>query len=80
MVETYRLLEGIEYRYSYRLEVTDIAGDDRQAVLKCGGGNEQIRTVVTEGCRQLSPSPRRGGIHGKNSVAVPAQHAVQPES
>ena len=60
--------------------MSDVAGNDRQAVLQCGGGDEQVCSVVPQGRRQLSPSPCRGGIYVKNAVAVPGQHPIQPKS
>ena len=43
---TYHLPERIEYWDSHWLEVSDVPGNDRQTVLQCGGGDEQVCSVV----------------------------------
>ena len=77
---TYRLLDRTYYGDSGRLEVADVAGNDGQAVFQRRGGDEQVCPVVPNGSGQLSPSSCGGGIYGKNAVAVPGQHPVEPES
>ena len=69
----------IEHRDAGWLEVPDVACNHGQTVLQCRGRDDQVRRFVPEVAGQTPPATCGGNVDVEHPVAVPREHAVQPD-
>src|SRR3990172_8128594 len=72
-------VERIKNCNTRRLEIRDVTGRNREAVLQRCRGDGEVKPLVANPMRQATPATCDRNINRKNPALICPQHHIQPE-